>query len=252
MKNYQTDYAAGRPQMYDKKSREIKGKRIIKLLEIYFGFKRLKDLKVLDVGSSTGIIDNIIAKRLGQVIGADIDKGAIEFANKNFKSKNLTFQVQDALKLTFPENSFDVVICTHVYEHVSDPKKLFQEIYRVLKPGGICYLAAINKWWPIEPHYDLLFLSYLPKNIAHRYVQLFQKAPFYYETLFSYMTLCELTKKFNRIEFTSKIFRQPKKYSYDGKYLHNPLIKTVSFTLSPLMKYLSPTFFWLLEKPNDK
>ena len=40
------------------------------------------------------------------------------------------------MKLSFKENSFDIVICTHVYEHVPNSKKLFDEIYRVLKPGG--------------------------------------------------------------------------------------------------------------------
>ncbi len=252
MKNYQLEYAAGRPQMYDKQSRTEKGEHIIKLLEIYFGSKKLKELNILDVGASTGIIDSVVAKKVGKVIGTDIDKGAVKFANHNFKTKKLSFKIEDALNLSFPDNKFDVVICTHVYEHVSNPKELFQEIYRVLKPGGVCYLAAINKWWPIEPHYDLPFLSYVPKNIAHKYVKLFNRAPNYYETLFSYNTLCGLTKKFNRIEFTDKIFRQPNKFGYNGKYMRNPLVKTISYIASPMMKYASPTFFWLLEKPYGK
>lgn len=238
--------------MYDKKSREEKGWRIIKLLTFYFGEKKLKDLTLLDVGASTGIIDNIIAKKIGKVVGIDIDKGGINYASKTYQKKNLTFKVDDALKLSFKDNSFDVVVCTHVYEHVANPKKLFSEIYRVLKPGGVCYFAAVNKWWPIEPHHNLLFLSYFPKNLGNFYVKVFKKVPNYYETLYSYKTLSTLTSKFKRHEYTGKIFRHPKKFGYNGKLMSNPAVKYTSFILSPIMKYSAPTFFWLLEKPHAK
>jgi SAM-dependent methyltransferase len=43
---------------------------------------------------------------------------------------------QDLQKLTFSDNSFDLVITQDVFEHIQDPDKAFVEIYRVLKPGG--------------------------------------------------------------------------------------------------------------------
>jgi len=42
----------------------------------------------------------------------------------------------DILDLPFEDNSFDVVICNHVLEHIEDDKKAMQELYRVLKPKG--------------------------------------------------------------------------------------------------------------------
>ena len=45
-------------------------------------------------------------------------------------------------RLSFAENSFDLVISQDVLEHVSDPDKAFKEIHRVLKPGG-CHLFTV-------------------------------------------------------------------------------------------------------------
>jgi len=43
----------------------------------------------------------------------------------------------DILNLPFDDNSFDVVFCNHVLEHISDDIKAMQELYRVLKPNGM-------------------------------------------------------------------------------------------------------------------
>ncbi len=43
----------------------------------------------------------------------------------------------DILDLPFDDNSFDVVLCNHVLEHIEDDKKAMQELYRVLKPNGM-------------------------------------------------------------------------------------------------------------------
>lgn len=241
MSKYQLNYASARPQMYDENSRVLRGKRIVRLLGLHFGKEKLKKLRALDVGSSTGIIDNEIAKSVGKMVGCDIDRKALKFAKRNFRRKNLFFRFGDAMKLDFPDASFDIVICAQVYEHVPNPGKMFAEIYRVLRPQGVCYLAALNKYWIIEPHYNLPFLSWLPKNTANLYVRIFGKAKNYYETPLSYQQLSKLAKRFQRIDYTEKILSDPEKYGYRNM----PLPKLVS----PILKYFAPTFFWLLVKP---
>ena len=233
-------YSDIRPQMHDFASRKLKAIRIIKTLENFLGNNKLKKLKILDVGSSTGIIDSVLATKLGEVWGIDIDKKGVNFAQKNFKYKNLHFKIGSALKLEFDNNMFDVVICAHVYEHVANPKKLFDEIYRVLQPGGVCYLAAINALWPIKPHYNLPFLSWLPKNLGNFYVKVFGKAKKYYENPMFYYQLKNLVKKFKITDYTVKILTSPKKFGYQ-----NPPIPKF---LANYLKYLTPTFFWLLTK----
>lgn len=246
MQNYQFNYAGGRPQMHDKKSRILKGVRIVKTLGDYYGEGKLKTLNILDVGASTGIIDNYLSKHFNHVTGIDIDDQAILYANRQFKRKNLVFKVGDALKLSFSNKKFDVVICTHVYEHVSNPNRLFEEIYRVLKPGGIVYFAAINSLWPLEPHYNLPFLSYLPKSLANIYVIVSGKAKLYYETPLNYWQLETLTKDFDKVDYTLKILINPIKFGYSN--YPTELIQPFIQLTSPVLKYLTPTFFWILIK----
>lgn len=247
--NYQLDYASGRPQMYNKDSRQKKAIRIVKTLEDYYGSQeKLKKLTVLDVGSSTGIIDYNLAKYFKKLVGSDIDKKAINFSKKNFKLKNLEFKIEDAMKLSFKESSFDAVICTQVYEHVPNSQILFNEIYRVLKPNGICYLAALNRLWPMEPHYNLPFLAWFSKPISNLYVRLLGKAEKYYETPETYWKLKKLTDKFSVIDYTSKILTDPKKFGYESKYytLIGPIVKP----FVQILKFLTPTLFWILIKKN--
>ena len=44
--------------------------------------------------------------------------------------------LMDVQDIPFEDNTFDVVMCNHVLEHVTDDKKAMQELYRILKPGG--------------------------------------------------------------------------------------------------------------------
>lgn len=246
MAKYQKEYAAGRPQMYDVASRQLRAKRMVLALADHFGKTKIKKLTVLDVGSSTGIIDHHLARHFGNVVGIDIDEGAVKFAAQKFKQRNLTFRVADAMQLKMGINKYDVVICAQIYEHVPDPHRLMTEIYKVLKPGGVCYFAALNKWWPWEPHYNLPFLSWLPKSLANKYLKLVRGKDTYYETLLSYPQLVHLVEKFTVIDYTTRILENPQKYGYNQTLpkMFRPLARLIA----PVAKYVTPTVFWLLEK----
>jgi SAM-dependent methyltransferase len=52
----------------------------------------------------------------------------------------------------WPDNTFDFIFATTVFEHVMDQERAYREVARVLKPGG-CFLNNFpSKWKPIEPH----------------------------------------------------------------------------------------------------
>jgi SAM-dependent methyltransferase len=66
-----------------------------------------------------------------------------------------------ALRLPFPSQGFDTVLCTQVLEHVPRPELLIQEAFRVLRTGGQLILTAPQTWGLHEqPHDYYRFTSY--------------------------------------------------------------------------------------------
>lgn len=78
----------------------------------------------------------------------------------------------NGMGLDFPDHHCDVVICSQVYEHLPDATRLMDEIYRVLTPHGICYFAAINRVKLMDFHYNLPFLSIIPRSLAYLYLRI--------------------------------------------------------------------------------
>lgn len=97
---------------------------------------------VIDLGSGAGN-DVFIAQRIvgesGKVIGVDMTPAMIDKAKQNAEKlgyKNVEFRLGDIEALPIDDNTADVVISNCVINLVPDKLKAFQEIYRVLKPGG--------------------------------------------------------------------------------------------------------------------
>ena len=78
--------------------------------------------------------------------------------------------------------SFDVVLTNHVIEHVGDEQAQrahLAELYRVLRPDGVGYLAVPNRWMLVEPHYRLAFLSWWPHAWRTPYLRVMRKGEVY-------------------------------------------------------------------------
>lgn len=104
---------------------------------------------VLDLGS--GIGGNLAQLRGDhEVVGAEISFTAARQARIH-----APVVVADGARLPFAEGSFGSLVCTEVLEHVDDPRLVFAEMARVLRPGAVAYvttpnyanLAGLHKWW---------------------------------------------------------------------------------------------------------
>ncbi|MEO1260506.1 MAG: class I SAM-dependent methyltransferase [Bacteroidota bacterium] len=61
---------------------------------------------------------------------------AIEYISSDFVGEFKAAKNHDITQIDEPDTSFDVVVCFHVLEHVTEDRKAMQELFRVLKPGG--------------------------------------------------------------------------------------------------------------------
>ena len=103
-------------------------------------FNNLNGVKLLEVGCGRATSSIYQAKKLGiSITPTDYSEAALDGANKNIKKYGVSAlpQLADIYALPFSDNSFDVVISLGVMEHIAKAKLAYQEMFRVLKPGGI-------------------------------------------------------------------------------------------------------------------
>ena len=247
---YQSNFSELYPEAAaDRASRLRKARTMVAVLSDHFGGPdALRATRVLDVGAAGGVIDAVLAVACGQVTGIDIDAGAIAEAKKERSRPNLEFRIGDAMALEAADASVDVVICAHVYEHVPDPARLMSEIFRVLRPGGVCYFAAGNRYQPIEPHYRLPLLSVVPAWMANLYLRALGRGERYYERHLSYWGLRRLVRAFTVRDYTQRMIEAPARFEADymlppGSFKHR-VARVAARWAYPWM----PTYIWLLEK----
>lgn len=103
---------------------------------------------VLEIGCGMGIDSSELARRGSDVTGIDLTERGIALARKNFEQQELkgTFKVMNAEALEFPENHFDCVYSFGVLHHTPNTNTAINEVYRVLKKGGKCFIMLYSKY----------------------------------------------------------------------------------------------------------
>jgi SAM-dependent methyltransferase len=124
----------------------------------YFGLQKEVDIKetdkllkcldsdlcgkiILDVGSGPGVTLKPFCEK-NYVIGIDILVEYCEAARQNGFKDTICTNVEKGLP--FPDNHFDIVVCTDVFEHIFNTEYLGREINRVLKNDGYALLNVPN------------------------------------------------------------------------------------------------------------
>jgi ubiquinone/menaquinone biosynthesis C-methylase UbiE len=112
--------------------------------------------RVLEIGPGPGFIAIEIAKLLPevQVLGLDLSETMIDIATGNAReqgvSERVTFRAGDATKVPFDDASFDLVISSGSLHHWQEPRRIFQEIHRVLKPGCRALISDLRRDAPAD------------------------------------------------------------------------------------------------------
>ncbi len=125
-------------------------------------------LAMLDVGCGTGrYLDRFLSlgKIARKVTGVDISETMLEEARKNTNGQAILIQA-DAENLPFEDNTFDVVTGSYLFENLNgpedNPKKVFQEMYRVTKEGGQIIFTV--ETWYLVPNLISYVLSFFRRK----------------------------------------------------------------------------------------
>lgn len=233
----------------DPVGRRLRARRIARVLGELAGL-RLDTARVLDVGCAAGLVSAELALQVGFVVGVDVDVAAIRYAvTAHAGARAPCFLAASGTHLPFGDGTFDAVVCNHVYEHVADPQLLMDEIHRVLRPGGACYLAAGHTLQLIEPHHHLPLLSWLPRPAADAYVRMARRGSRYEERFLPPWRLRSLAAGFARAELVSPaMLRDPGRFGFPAiARLPRLLRGAVAAFASPLAR-AAPTWIWLLRR----
>ena len=122
---------------YDNQWRYNFANRLVELANLESG------QKVLDIATGTGIVAITSAKSVGnegKVVGVDISSGMLKQAQSKIDVEglhNIELGEADAEDLSFPNNSFDAILCSSAIVYLTDIPAALRSWYRFLKPQGI-------------------------------------------------------------------------------------------------------------------
>jgi len=103
--------------------------------------------RVLDLGCAGGFMAEALDERGAWVTGIDPAGEAIAAARQHAEltGRDIAYETGVGESLRFDDDSFDVVVCVDVLEHVDDLDRVVAEIARVLRPGGLFLFDTINR-----------------------------------------------------------------------------------------------------------
>jgi 2-polyprenyl-6-hydroxyphenyl methylase / 3-demethylubiquinone-9 3-methyltransferase len=107
----------------------------------------LAGLRILDIGCGGGILCEPLARLGAKVIGVDPSRTNIEVARRHAAQSGLAidYRETDAETLAQAGETFDAVLAMEVVEHVADVGLFIALAARLVKPGGLLFVATLNR-----------------------------------------------------------------------------------------------------------
>ncbi len=111
-----------------------------------FAMQFVKEKVVLDIASGSGYGSEILVNegKAKKVIGIDISKEAIKYAQEKYGSKKIEFLQGDCRDIPLKDKSVDAVVSFETIEHIEEHEQFMKEIRRVLRKTGVVVISTPN------------------------------------------------------------------------------------------------------------
>jgi 2-polyprenyl-3-methyl-5-hydroxy-6-metoxy-1,4-benzoquinol methylase len=182
---------------------------IIDTLSLY---TTLEDKRILDSGCGTaGLLIALHRMGAGELIGIELDPNVYKLAAlRTQKLPRVSILHDDSRGAHLKDESFDIIISHHVIEHVGQFRAYLDSLKRLVKPGGLLWIACPNRLWFYEAHSQLPLIHYLPRPVSKLLGTTIERATFLpagirdrgrtstlYETDFTYFRLKRTLRRYS-------------------------------------------------------
>jgi len=109
---------------------------------------KLKGKRLLEIGCGMGFDSVEFLKRGVRVTSTDLTQAAVDLTRRHINLEGLHADdvcTQNAIELSFPDESFDAIWSCGVLHHTGDTPRALREIHRVLKPGGRAIISHLYR-----------------------------------------------------------------------------------------------------------
>lgn len=111
-------------------------------------YTAIENKRIVDVGCGGGILSEGLAKHSADVTGIDLSEELIDVADLHGLESGINVHYQKISAEEFAEQqpeSFDLVTCMEMLEHVPDPSSIVSACAKMVKPGGYVFFSTLNR-----------------------------------------------------------------------------------------------------------